>query len=81
MKISNWFIIALLCAVGLWVASSNAATLTGQNYPYWIFNDNGVERWCEDPPAGATTAICWSAGESKECKMLKPEDGFIDCKD
>ena len=60
--------------------SLNAATLEGHSYPYYIFNDDHVIRWCMDPGVGSKTTICWTKGQDFLCDVLKPEDGYIDCK-
>ena len=81
MRLSNWFIICLLCAVGLWAASANSAELTGFEYPYWVLNDNGVIRYCMIADETDTTLDCWAGGNMTVCKLLTPAEGFIDCKD
>ena len=61
--------------------SISSAELTGKSYPYYIFNDNGVERWCMQPDGyGDQATTCWTLGMETLCDVLKPEDGFIDCR-
>ena len=81
MRLSNWFIVGLLCAVGLWAANANSAELTGFNYPYWILNDNDVIRYCMIAEEGDTTLDCWAGGNMRVCDLLTPAEGFIYCKD
>ena len=56
-----------------------AAELTGRDYPYWIYRDNGVIRYCEQPELGDTHQICWSNGVDTICKILPIDEGYIDC--
>jgi len=59
----------------------DAAQLIGKDYPYYIFNDEGVLRYCEDPKEyGPTTTACWTNGISIKCDVITPEEGYIDCK-
>lgn len=54
--------------------------LVGKDYPYWIFDDKGVVRYCMEPEYyGQVTTPCWSYGVSTDCTILPKEDGYIDC--
>ena len=83
MRLSNWFLVALLCGLGLWAASADSATLERltDDKAYWVLIDNGVTTYCEVTQPGDTTIICWAKGKMTVCDLRTPANGFIYCKD
>jgi len=64
------------------VGSVSAATLVEKDFPYYIFNDDGKIRYCMQPESYlSTTTPCWTKGVKTQCKILKVDDGYIDCKE
>ncbi len=57
------------------------ASLIDKKYPYWVFGDGDVTRYCLEPNIGDTYTACWTDGKELACRLLYPEDGYIDCKD
>ena len=54
--------------------------LVGKDFPYWIFDDKGIIRYCEEPEYyGQVTTPCWSYGVRTDCVILTPEEGYINC--
>ena len=84
MKILKYWLFAAVIAIGGYYAVElRAAELLDKDYPYWIFDDEGVVRYCMEPDvddvAGDTTP-CFTGGVKTDCKLLEATDGFIDCK-
>ena len=69
----------------LWVDRAFAAEPIGKNYPYLIFNDEGVTRYCYVPNPETLKPgdkiSCWAKGKETICSALYAEEGYIDCKE
>ena len=84
MKTYRYWIVAVVISVTLYmmVKPVEGASLIYKEYPYWVFGDGDVVRYCMDPAVSATHTVCWTDGKSQSCRLLPPELGYIsDCKD
>jgi len=71
-----------LCWVAWNIAPTNAqaAEFVGTDYPYFIFRDDGVIRYCMEPDTVYTPTIdCWAKGIKSTCDIIAPDAGYIDC--
>ncbi len=79
--------IIFFITIGLIFAATQvfSATPIGKDYPYLIFDDDGIERWCYVPTPELLVIgekiSCWTRGKETMCAVLMADDGFIDCKD
>ena len=76
----NLIVVGILCLIGA-ALPVQSAELTGKDFPYWIFNDEGVTTYCMEPDRiGQIYTPCWANGIKTDCIILHEEDGYIDCK-
>ena len=81
MRIFNLLLVGTLCLIGASMPVQSAE-LTGKDFPYWIFSDKGLTRYCMEPEYyGQKTTPCFANGIKTDCVILMEEDGYIDCKD
>ena len=59
--------------------SAQGAILLGEDYPYLIYNDDKISRYCMAHNSDPTLTNCWTAGKPTVCRVLTPEEGHIDC--
>jgi len=80
MKIFNFIALGILLMISA-ALPVQSAKLLGQDFPYHIFNDAGVIRYCIDPGTFATHVPCWSDGVAFSCKYLPMKEGYLgECK-
>lgn len=76
MRTLDFIVVGILCLIGA-AMPVNGAEKIGKDFPYVIFNDSGVVRYCVDPGKGAKYAQCWSNGVSSKCIYLPSEEGYL----
>lgn len=79
MKTINYVVLAVLCVMGFIAGNTQvaAAEMIGKSYPYYIFQDGDVVRWCEDPANYAKEATCWTKGVASICEVLPKDEGYL----
>ena len=80
--LGNLTVAVILLYIAYAIFSANAAEYAGKDGHNYIFNDEGVIRYCLDPGAGANIALCKTDGVQFVCKALPADQGFIgECKE
>ena len=80
--LGNFTVAVILLYIAYAIFSANAAEFIDKVEHNYIFNDDGVIRYCLDPGAGANMALCKTDGVQSICKALPAEQGFIgECKE